>query len=316
MRQNVLDALSGKFPRSIPSKESLNHPGIIRHVGGFDVFDDTPHAFDIAWRRLGIDIHVPLPGKNAVRPKVSGGTWDQGNMRYADIGVYPTSMQIEYCPDMDKSDDDWVFKYDTSGDDFDLNEKITELRAIDTSFRSHFGDQAVMYQLYYTTLFMWPVVTFSWEPFMMAAATQPERFDEQLWEPWSHISRKHCEALVAMNEEVIFCHDDLVMTTGSVFPPDFYERFIFPRYEYIFEPIVKAGKKLVFVCDGNMDVFLERLLEFPIAAIMFESPATAYERVLETWGKAGRGFIGGIATGILTSGTPEEVRNHTRDVIE
>jgi uroporphyrinogen-III decarboxylase len=48
---------------------------------------------------------------------------------------------------------------------------------------------------------------------------------------------------------------------------------------------------------------------------MVENPATPFERVLETWGKAGRGFIGGISTAILTQGSPETVRQHTREVI-
>jgi hypothetical protein len=173
-----------------------------------------------------------------------------------------------------------------------------------------------MYQLYYTTLFMWPVVTFGWEPFLYAAASDPERFDQRLWGPWAKVSRKHFEALASMEEEVVFCHDDLAMGTGPVFRPAFYEKYIFPRYEWIMQPVVKAGKKLVFVCDGNMDAFLERLLELPISGIMYENPATSYERVLETWGKAGRGFIGGISTQILTHGTPAEVASHTREVIE
>ena len=77
----------------------------------------------------------------------------------------------------------------------------------------------------------------------------------------------------------------------------------FSRYEWIMEPVFQAGKKLVFVSDGNIDVLLERLLQFPIAGIMYENPATPFERVLQTWGKAGRGFIGGISTAILTNGT-------------
>ena len=89
----------------------------------------------------------------------------------------------------------------------------------------------------------------------------------------------------------------------------------FSRYEWIMEPVFQAGKKLVFVSDGNIDVLLERLLQFPIAGIMYENPATPFERVLRTWGKAGRGFIGGISTAILTNGTPEEVSRHTREVI-
>jgi hypothetical protein len=316
MKQDVLDALCGRFPKKIPCKETLNHPGIISHCAGFDVFDDTPRAFDVAWRKLGIEIHHSLPKGNAPRPKVPGGTWTEGGKIFADLGVFPTSMPVEHCPDMKKESDDWVFGYDVLRDDFELAKGIAGLREENRRFREHFRDEAVMYYLYYTTLFMWPVVTFDWSPFMVAAMLDPDRFDRVLWEPWSRVSRKHFETLAAIDEEVVFCHDDLAMTTGPVFPPEFYEKWIFPRYPWIMEPVAKAGKKLIFVTDGNCDAFLKRLLDFPIAGIMFENPATPYERVLETWGEAGRGFIGGISTAILTNGTPDEVRAHTRDVIE
>ena len=74
--------------------------------------------------------------------------------------------------------------------------------------------------------------------------------------------------------------------------------------------------RIVFVSDGNIDAFLERLLEMPIAGIMYENPATPYERVLATWGEAGRGFIGGIETARLSRASPEEVAAHARDTIE
>jgi hypothetical protein len=316
MKADVLAALSGRFPKTIPCKESLNDPKIMMRVSGVDPFEDTARAFDVSWRKLGIDIHVAPPAANAARPRVPGGTWVEGGKIYADIGVRPTAMPLEYAVGLDKSQDDWVFRYDTSRDDFDLAKETAKLRAVNADFRRRYGDLAVMYHLYYTTLFMWPVVTFDWEPFLINATLDPERFDRLLWEPWSRISRKHFELLAAMDEEVVFCHDDLSMTTGPVFPPDYYEKHIFPRYERIMEPVKKAGKKLVYVCDGNMDAFLDRLLDFPIAAIMFENPATPFERVLETWGKAKRGFIGGISTKILSTGTPAQVREHTAEVIE
>lgn len=315
MKQDVLDALSGRYPKKIPSKETLNHPGIINHVAGFEVYENTPKAFEIAWRKLGIDLHYPLPDGNAPPPKVISGTWEEAGRQHSDYGVYSTSMPMEHAPGFPKDDDERIWNFDVRKHDFNLAQKSAQLRDMNKKFRTCFGDLAVMYYNYYTTLFMWPVVTFGWEPFMTAAASDPERFNEQLWEPWAEISRKYFEAWAAMDEEVVFCHDDLCMTTGPVFPPKFYERYIFSRYKWIMEPVVRAGKKLIFVSDGNINAFLERLLEFPIAGIMFENPATPYERVLATWGKAGRGFIGGISTRILTLGTAEEVAKHTQDVM-
>lgn len=315
MKQDVLDALSGRFPGKIPCKETLNHPGIIQYVSGLDVYDHSPQAFDIAWRKLGIDIHVPLMTENARRPRVPGGTWEEDGRVYSDYGVYPTSMPV-HPPGMgDAHAEEVAFNYRPDQDDFDLPAGIANLRATNAAFRAHFGDLAVMYDLYYTTLFMWPVVTFEWIPFMLAAASDPQRFDEQLWQPWAAISRKHFEVLAASDEEVVFCHDDLAMSDGPVFSPAFLEKYIFSRYAWIMEPVFKAGKKLIFVSDGNIDVLLERLLQLPIAGIMVENPATPFDRVLQTWGKAGRGFIGGISTAILTNGTPEEVSRHTRAVI-
>lgn len=315
MKQDVLDALSGKFPAKIPCKESLNHPDIINLVSGCDVFADSSLAFEFAWERLSIDIHTGPP-QRAVRPKIPGGSWIEGNTRYADLGVFPTSMPIEHMPELEKSSDEWIYQYDPANDDFDVEQRIADLRTANNSFRDKFGDKAVYYHLYYTTLFMWPVVKFDWQSFMIAAALDPVRFDRHFWQPWTEISRKSVEALCQIDEEVIFTHDDLVMTSGPVFPPDFYETYIFPRYDYIWEPVRRSGKKLIFVIDGNCDKFLERLLEFPISAIMYENPATPFDRVLETWGAAGRGFIGGIDTVRLTREKPEAVYAHTKEVIE
>ncbi len=315
MKRDVLDALSGRRPAKIPSKETLDHPGLIRHVSGVDVYDDTHRAFAAAWRKLGIDIHAALPEGNAPRPKVPGGTWEQDGRVYHDYGVFGTSMPAAQVAGETVPDEAAVWGFDVGRHDFDLGRQRGALRAMNGRFRAEFGDRAVMFHLYYTMLFMWPVVTFGWEPFLAAAASDPLRFDEQLWAPWARLSRKQVEALAAMDEEVVFCHDDLSMGSGPIFPPAFYERHIFPRYPAILEPAVRAGKKVVFVSDGNLDPFLERLLEFPFAAIMCESPATPFERVLATWGRAGRGFIGGISTNLLTLGSPAEVERHTREVM-
>lgn len=343
MKQDVIDALSGIFPEKIPSKETLNHPDLMKYVSGIDPFEDTPISFEITWEKLGIDIHVAKPKSNAVRSKSGNSTWEEGNLQFSPLGVYSTSALIEFCPNIDKGDIAWPFQYDATQDGFLPDEKkgtipnlemhatfrpegglagegqqgtIEQLREATSEFNRYFGNKAVHYHIYYTTLFMWPIVKFGWEPFVMAAASYPEQFNEQLWNPWSEVSRKYTEIAATLDSEVIFMHDDIVSGSGPIFPPEFYEQYIFPRYNYIFEPLVKAGKKIVYVCDGNLDCFLERLLDFPIDGLQFENPATPFERVLETWGNAGRGFIGGISTELLTNGTPGQVKKHTREVIE
>ena len=72
MKSDTLAALSGTFPEHIPSKETLNHPDLIRHVSGLDPFTDTAAALATTWTKLGIDIHPPLPRANAVAPDVPG----------------------------------------------------------------------------------------------------------------------------------------------------------------------------------------------------------------------------------------------------
>jgi len=343
VKQDIINALSGIFPEKIPSKETLNHPELMKYVSGIDPFEDTPKAFEISWEKLGIDIHVAKPTGNAVRPQEGYSTWQEGNLQFSPLGVYPTSAQIEFCSHIEKGGIDWPFQYDATQDGFLPDEKrgtvpsaemhatfrpegglagegqqgtIEQLREVTSGFNHYFGNKAVQYHVYYTTLFMWPIVKFGWEPFVMAATSDPQRFDKKLWTPWCEASRKYCEVAATLDSEVIFMHDDIVSGMGPIFPPEFYEQYIFPRYNYIFEPLVKAGKKIVYVCDGNLDCFLERLLDFPIDGLQFENPATPCERVLETWGKAGRGFIGGISTELLTNGTPEQVKKHTREVIE
>ncbi len=143
MKQDVLDALSGKFPAKIPCKETLNHPGIINLVSGLDVYEDTPAAFDIAWYKLGIDIHVPLMAENARHPQVPEGTWEEDGRIYSDYGVYPTSMPAHHPGHWDTNAEEVAFSYNPNQDDFDLLTATREMCAAKRAFSDHFGNHAV-----------------------------------------------------------------------------------------------------------------------------------------------------------------------------
>ena len=253
MKKDILNALSGIFPENIPSKETLNHPEFIEYVTGIDPFQNTPLAFRIAYEKLGIDIHIVLPKENAPLPKEPKDSWREGNLRLTNMGVYPTTSVEVYCPGLDKSDMDWILNHDASRDGFleeinvgkipeyemqasfrpacglqgeGLVGTINQLRQLDRDFQMDFGDKAVMYHNYYTTLFMFPVVKFGWESFLMGALTFPEVFDEKLWKPWTEISRKYAEVAATLETEVVFFHDDLVSGTGPCFDMPYYEKLM------------------------------------------------------------------------------------------
>jgi hypothetical protein len=160
----------------------------------------------------------------------------------------------------------------------------------------------------YTTLFMWPVEVFGWEVFMTAAMEDPERFHEQILNPFAIHSREIVEEITrGSHSPLIFVHDDLCDARGPIFRPDWYESFIFPHYAEILAPARHAGRRVILVADGNLSALLPRLLELGFDGLMFESPATPLDSVLATFTRPDDLLVGGIETVKLTMGSPSDI---------
>ena len=99
---------------------------------------ETGAAFAEAWRKLSIDVHAAAPA-SAARPRVPGGTWEEGGWRYADIGVFPTAVRTVYLPDLDHAGEDWIYGYDPRRDDVDPAARGAELAAAHARFRDLHG---------------------------------------------------------------------------------------------------------------------------------------------------------------------------------
>ncbi len=314
MKHDVLQMLTGEKPRKIPSKETLNHPGIIRAATGIDPYKDTPEAYREAYRKLGIDIINRVPEQNAPEPLTPGEVVDMGNgYKKSPLGVYDTVARHLYP----FKDVDEFFAAETI--DPDYHELLTPVpHRLDTKEIRRkeriVADIGVYYYQIYTTFFMWGVEYLGWEVFMMASALDPEQLKEKFLDVVFKKSLQFIEELCKAECPFVFCHDDLADKNGPIFPPEWYESYIFPRYPELWEPIKRAGKKVVFVADGNMEQFIDPLLDTGIDGVMFENPATDFELILEKM--AGKIVIGGAETGILTFGTPEQIRRHIEEVHE
>jgi hypothetical protein len=318
MKSDVLKWSEGHTPDKGISKETLNHHRLIETVSGLDVYENTPEAFRRAYEALGIDIINRVPLDNAPVPTLPGQIRPHPAKpyHYSHLGVYDTAFRQTFpC----KSPED-VWNLDVNELSYDdlLTPVPHPCTADDIRAReAAIGETGMYYPMLYTTLFMWAVEALGWEIFMVAAFTEKRRFHDHFLIPCVEKSRKIvAEMAQASNSPFIFVHDDLASGTGPIFPPSWYDEYIFPHYPEIWQDAKSRGKKVIFVADGDMTEFLPRLVDAGVDGIMFENPATDIDTVIECFGRSGQFMIGGIETVKLTMGHPEEVREMVFDLHE
>lgn len=318
MRGDVLEWANGKSTDKLVTKETLNHRELIELVSGLDVYQHTAEAYRRAYQALGIDIINRVPLENAPMPTPAGETRPHPSKpyNYAPLGVYDTVMRHTYpCATPEE-----VWDLDMSAVCYEdlLTPVPHPCTTADIQAREAFlGEVGLYYPMLYTTLFMWAVEVLGWNTFMIAAALEPERFHDHFLVPCIHKSAAIvAEMAQASDSPFVFVHDDLADARGPVFRPSWYEQTILPHYPQIFAEAKRLGKKVIYVADGNMTAFLPQLVEAGVDGLMFETPATPLEAVIEHFGQERRFFIGGIATQTLTFGTPDEIRRMVLDLVE
>ncbi len=157
---------------------------------------------------------------------------------------------------------------------------------------------------YYNTVFTWPILTFGWDLFLLAAALDMERF-ERVLESFTALSMVAYEAQARTDMKVFIVHDDIVWSQGAVFHPDWYRRYIFPRYRRLFRPLLEAGKIVLFCSDGDFTQFVDDLVAVGVHGFIFE-PLTSLEYIAGKYGHS-HVMIGNIDCRILMSGTREQI---------
>jgi uroporphyrinogen-III decarboxylase len=118
--------------------------------------------------------------------------------------------------------------------------------------------------------------------------------------------RQYFEALGAADVPVVMIHDDIVWTSGAIFPPDWYRRHVFPNYRKLFPPILDSGKKLLYTSDGNYTEFIDDVAGCGVTGFVLE-PTTDMRHIAEKYGRT-HAFIGNADTRILLSGSKAQIR--------
>lgn len=123
-------------------------------------------------------------------------------------------------------------------------------------FNTHYRSQCTLFPDtvnttgIYVTLMSGMIQIFGWDMLLTAAGTDPDRFGQVVARYGSWI-QQYYDALADSEAEVVYSHDDMVWTEGPFIHPDWYRRHVFPNLKKLWAPLREAGKKIIFVCDGN-----------------------------------------------------------------
>lgn len=221
-------------------------------------------------------------------------------------------------------------EYAAEGADFDTHiacpfEDVEEVYAFDPwetygpldkselvrRFNAHYVSQCTLYPDavnmtgIYITLFSGLIAIFGWELLLTAGGLDPHRFGAvaNRYATWS---QQFYDAIAESDTPAIWSHDDIVWASGPVFRPEWYRTYIFPNYEKYYAPSLAAGKKVIFVSDGNYTPFVDDIAATGASGFFFE-PLTDLAYVVERYGQT-HIIIGNVDTRVLLTGTQAAIR--------
>jgi len=269
-RQHALEAIHLRMTERIPNWIGVPlHPEFIEKVTGLDLFSNPRDASIRAIEALELDVADYFETTTAMRI-APGETLDVAGGKVAAfnaMGVGGSRGETFWHePAEDIHDIEDVLGFDVTRhqcykevDEF--KHEIGVRSAVIEEHRRVLGERAWVPDPvdWYNTVFMWGVTTFGWERFLTTAALEPERYS-LLLDRLTMITKRYFTAAASLNGLVLAqAHDDLCMSRGSVFHPEWYRKYIFPRYPELLAPLKERGVKVIYRGDGNVDGFIDDL---------------------------------------------------------
>jgi hypothetical protein len=309
-KQRALDAIFGRRTDRTPLMAAIDHPAYLRRLTGMDPFRDPRGAFIVACQLWDVDFLFGGPPEKTVEFSDESQMVVGKNDHLTEWGL-TGSHWIEH-PEFQTHED--VLNFDpklhdlhTVYDFLKAGTRVPEL--VERFSRSHqkaqdaLGEQTLVSGGFGTILFQWFVALFGWDLFLETAALYPQRFRDVIAR-FVEMSLLYTQAWAQTDIVTFTSHDDLAMTRGTVFHPDWYREYIFPWYPVIWEPLKAAGKKIIFVSDGAYGLLVDDLAAAGADGFYMES--------LVDLGMMAEKFpekilIGNTDPRVITFGTPEQV---------
>ena len=275
--------------------EYCSHPLLVKAVTGSDPRDDGS-----TWRKFFDAVGYDLIWNTNDGPAWEGRITSMGHAVFQQDGAdFDADNQCPFQSAEDVLSFDPVKEYGIP----DIEQRAAYLEETYRSSQAAYPNQ-VFTGGYSKTIFSACIQAFGWDMFLSSAPIDYERFDRVL-EGFFQISMANYEAWARTSAPVFICHDDIVWTQGAVFHPEWYRRYIFPRYRKLWGLIKESGKKLLFCADGDFTQFVDDLANAGADGFILE-PLTDLEYIVERYG-SNKVIIGNVDTRVLTFGCKESI---------
>ena len=298
---------------------------VVKHFTGFDPLDPASPGLNAIYRKLAEKLEIDLfwaagpPADDAMTYDWSNGEtvkFTPDGHRVVPWGIFhagaqedgrhffhvpkPASLDealqfdpLKYFPEMVE---DYTVRFQTA---HDRQRELT-------------GEVGYAIPHHYTTAFHWPLGIFGFE-LLCEAGLEEEDF-HALMERFAEISRRITTAWSRVRGVKAFiCHDDLTMTSGPIFSPDWYRRHIFPWYPGIFEPLKKAGIPVIVTSDGNCSCFVDDIFSAGADGLNFEYTVSLRDLVERHGDKI---LIGNLCSDTIARGPMEKIEAEVRECID
>ena len=114
----------------------------------------------------------------------------------------------------------------------------------------------------------------------------------------------------------VWLGDDIAYTEGLMVRPGFYREYVFPYYAQIGRLCGTSDKLFIYHSDGRLLEVLDDLIDCGIQAINPNEPASVdIVQLKRDWGSK-VSFIGNVDVDLLSRGTPQQVVEATRFLID
>jgi hypothetical protein len=289
-------ALHLDMPETIPHTEYCSHPQLVKRITGIDPREDGS-----AWGKFFEMTHYDLLWITNDGPGWKGRTTSMGHAVFEEGGIdFNTDIHCPFANPEEVLSFDPVAEYGLP----DIDERAAYFeRCYQEGQKRH--PTLIYTGGYYKTIFSACIEAFGWDMFLSSAPLDYERFDRVL-EGFFQISLANFRAWAKTSAPVFICHDDIVWTQGAVFHPNWYRRYVFPRYKKLWQVLRDAGKIVLFCSDGGFTEFVDDIAEAGADGFIFE-PLTDLEYIVARYGQT-KAIIGNIDTRALTFGTRDDVR--------